>query len=71
VTIGGRPGLDAALGEKMGPGFSEAELLLALDRLFSAYLALRRAPTEIFSEVVKRLGVTPFRDALYEVPRAA
>jgi len=71
VTIGGRPGLDAALGEKMGPGFSEAELLLALDRLFSAYLALRREPTEIFSEVVRRLGVTPFRDALYEVARAA
>lgn len=71
VTIGGRPGLDAALGEKMGPGFSEGELLPALDRLFSAYLELRLGPTDCFSEVVKRLGVAPFRDALYEVARAA
>jgi sulfite reductase (NADPH) hemoprotein beta-component len=71
VTLGGRPGLDAALGEKMGPGFSEAELMLALDRMFSTYLQLREKPSEQFAEAVRRLGVAPFRDALYEVARAA
>lgn len=71
VTIGGRPGLDAALGQKMGPGFSEAELMHALDRLFSAYLGLREQPSEVFCDTVKRIGVDPFRNALYEVPCAA
>ena len=71
ITLGGRVGMEAALGEKMGPGFSEPELLLALDRLFEAYLALRLASDEMFSETVKRLGTSPFKSALYEVADAA
>jgi sulfite reductase (NADPH) hemoprotein beta-component len=71
VTLGGRVGMDAALGDKMGPGFSEPELLLALDRLFEAYLALRRSADEAFGETVKRLGTSPFKSALYEVADAA
>ena len=71
ITLGGRVGMDAALGEKMGPGFSEPELLLALDRLFGAYLALRLGSDEVFSETVKRLGTSLFKLALYEVADAA
>ena len=71
ITLGGRVGMDAALGEKMGPGFSEPELLLALDRLFEAYLALRLGSGEVFSETVRRLGTSPFKSALYEVADAA
>ena len=71
ITLGGRVGMDAALGEKMGPGFSEPELLLALDRLFEAYLALRLGSDEVFSETVKRLGTSPFKSALYDVANAA
>lgn len=71
ITLGGRVGMDAALGEKMGPGFSEPELLLALDRLFEAYLAMRLGSDEVFSETVKRLGTSPFKSALYEVADAA
>ncbi|MDG1932928.1 MAG: nitrite/sulfite reductase [Luminiphilus sp.] len=71
ITLGGRVGMDAALGEKMGPGFTEPELLLALDRLFEAYLALRLGIDEVFSKTVSRLGTSPFQSALYEVPDAA
>ena len=71
ITLGGRVGMDAALGEKMGPGFTEPELLLALDRLFEAYLALRRDSDEVFSATVKRLGTSSFKSALYEVADAA
>ena len=71
VTLGGRVGMDAALGDKMGPGFSQPELLLALDRLFEAYLALRRSADEAFAETVERLGTSPFKSALYEVADAA
>ena len=62
--------MSAALGQKMGPGFTEPELMEALDRLFSAYLTLRRANTETFAQAVTRLGVEPFRSALYEVAHA-
>ena len=71
ITVGGRTGMDAARGEKMGPGFSEPKLLLALDRLFEAYLALRRSADEAFGETVKRLGTSPFKSALYGVADAA
>ena len=71
ITLGGRVGMDAALGEKMGPGFTEPELFLALDRLFEAYLALRLGSDEVFSKTVSRLGTSPFQSALYEVPDAA
>ena len=71
ITLGGRVGMDAALGEKMGPGFTEPELLLALDRLFEAYLALRRDSDEVFSATVMRLGTSSFKSALYEVADAA
>ena len=63
--------MDAALGQKMGPGFSESALMEALDRLLSVYMKLRRANTETFSQAVTRLGVEPFRSALYEVSHAA
>ena len=41
ITVGGSAGNDAAIGEKMGRGFSVDELMPALDRLIDAYLALR------------------------------
>ena len=71
VTLGGRSGLDTALGEKMGPGFSEGELMNALDRLFDRYLMLRESSSETFAETVQRLGTESFKAALYGVEDAA
>ena len=71
LTLGGRGGLAAKLGDKMGPGFGEDDLVLALDRLLDTYLALRLSPAETFAASVERLGTEPFRIALYEVSDAA
>ena len=71
ITLGGRAGNDAAIGEKMGRGFNVDELMPALDRLIDAYLALRLHEGEIFAETVKRLGTAPFQEALYVVDQAA
>ena len=71
ITLGGRAGNDAAIGEKMGRGFNIDELMPALDRLIDAYLALRLHEGEIFAETVKRLGTVPFQEALYVVDQAA
>ena len=71
ITLGGRAGNDAAIGEKMGRGFNVDELMPALDRLIDAYLALRLHDREIFVETVKRLGTEPFKEALYVIDQAA
>ena len=71
LTLGGRGGLAAKLGDKMGPGFSEDDLILALDRMLDTFLALRLSPSETFAASVERLGTEPFRAALYEVSRDA
>jgi len=71
ITLGGRAGNDAAIGEKMGRGFNVDELMPALDRLIDAYLALRLQEGEIFAETVKRLGTLPFQEALYVIDQAA
>ncbi|REJ60803.1 MAG: nitrite/sulfite reductase, partial [Proteobacteria bacterium] len=67
ITVGGSAGNDAAIGEKMGRGFSVDELMPALDRLIDAYLALRLSGDETFAAAVKRLGTVPFQEALYVV----
>ena len=71
ITVGGSAGNDAAIGEKMGRGFSVDELMPALDRLIDAYLALRLSEEETFVAAVKRLGTVPFQEALYVVDQAA
>ena len=71
ITLGGRAGNDAAIGEKMGRGFNVDELMPALDRLIDAYLVLRLHEGEIFAETVKRLGTLPFQEALYVIDQAA
>ena len=71
LTLGGRGGLAARLGDKMGPGFSEDDLMLALDRMLDTFLALRLSSSETFAATVERVGTEPFRAALYEVRDAA
>ena len=71
ITVGGSAGNDAAIGEKMGRGFSVDELMPALDRLIDAYLALRLNEDETFVAAVKRLGTVPFQEALYVIDQAA
>ena len=71
LTLGGRGGLAAKLGDKMGPGFSEDDLVLALDRMLDTFLALRLSSSETFAATVERVGTEPFRSALYEVRDAA
>jgi sulfite reductase (NADPH) hemoprotein beta-component len=71
LTLGGRGGLAAKLGDKMGPGFSEDDLVLAIDRTLDTFLALRLSSSETFAATVERVGTEPFRAALYEVRNAA
>ncbi|MCU4652704.1 nitrite/sulfite reductase [Roseibacterium sp. SDUM158016] len=71
ITLGGDGTEDAALGERAGPGFSADEIVPAIERILRAYLDLRRGPSETFLEAYRRLGLAPFRAALYPAQSVA
>ena len=70
VTLGGRPGIDAAIGQRMGPGFAHDEIVPAVMRLLHAQLRLRDEG-ETMAETVRRIGIAPYKAALYEEVRDA
>ena len=70
VTLGGDATLDAAIGQRAGPGFSATEIVPAIERLVLAYLDLRESEDETFLETYQRLGLDPFKAALYPEVKA-
>ena len=65
LTLGGTDGDALAIGERTGPGFSAEEVVPAIERLITAYLALRKDEDESFLTTYQRLGAAPFKSALY------
>jgi sulfite reductase (NADPH) hemoprotein beta-component len=65
ITLGGDGTETAAIGEKAGHGFAYDEVVPAVERLIEAYLDLRLEPGESFLQAFRRLGIEPFRAALY------
>jgi sulfite reductase (NADPH) hemoprotein beta-component len=64
ITLGGSATNDAALGEIVGPSFSYDDVVDAIETILRTYLA-RRAPGETFIETYRRIGLPPFKEALY------
>jgi sulfite reductase (NADPH) hemoprotein beta-component len=65
ITLGGDATEDAVIGERAGPGFAYDQIVPAIERLVFAYLDLRESPDETFLEAYKRVGLPPFKAALY------
>ena len=65
ITLGGDHTETAAIGERAGPGFSYDEIVPAIERLIEAYLRLRTDQGEQFIDTYRRLGLAPFKAALY------
>ncbi|MEE4184193.1 MAG: nitrite/sulfite reductase [Gammaproteobacteria bacterium] len=63
-TLGGSSGADAALGDRTGPGFSAAEAAPAVEKILQTYLAVRHEG-ERFLDTYRRVGMQPFKEALY------
>ena len=70
ITLGGDGTETAAIGERAGPGFSADDIVPAIERLVLGYLALRTDATETFLQTFRRLGLAPFKTALYPEARA-
>ena len=65
VTLGGSADEDAAVGDIIGPAFTEERIVDAVETIVDTYLALRTAPEETFLETYRRVGVDPFKEKLY------
>lgn len=65
ITLGGSGDESAAVGEIIGPGFSGDDVAGAIDTLVNRYVELRDEASETFLQVVKRVGLEPFKEALY------
>ena len=73
VEIGGnqgrtRAGAAAALGKVLGPSFARADIPDVIERLITCYLAHRDSEAERFVDVVHRIGLEPFKEAVYGYP---
>ncbi|WP_226621163.1 nitrite/sulfite reductase [Alloyangia pacifica] len=69
ITLGGDGTETAALGERTGPGFSYEEIVPAIERLVDAYVENRESADETFLQAYRRLGMAPFKEALYETEK--
>jgi sulfite reductase (NADPH) hemoprotein beta-component len=71
IMLGGDGTEDAQIGERAGPGFSADEIIPAVERIVMAYLDLRSDPSETFLQAYRRLGLAPFKAALYPQKQAS
>ena len=69
LTLGGDATLNAAVGERLGPGLAAEDVPEAIERIVGVYLG-ERQPGESFIDAVRRLGLAPFKAAFQEVADA-
>jgi sulfite reductase (NADPH) hemoprotein beta-component len=66
ITLGGSGDEKAAIGQIVGPGFSSENVVGAVETIVETYMGLRRGESETFLEAFRRVGLAPFKEALYE-----
>lgn len=65
ITLGGDGTETTVIGDRTGPGFAYDDIIPAIERLIYAYLDLRFDADETFLATYRRLGMAPFKEALY------
>ena len=64
ITLGGDASENASIGKIVGAGFSEAEVVDAIESLVTKYIDIRDAG-ERFIDTYRRVGTDPFKEVLY------
>ena len=64
LTLGGNQGNFASIGKVIGPSFSEEELPGVIKKIISTFIKHRHLD-EIFIDCVSRIGLQPFKEAVY------
>jgi len=65
LLLGGSEGADCSLGKITGPGFDEDGVVDAVEKATDVYLR-EREDGERFLDTYRRIGIEPFKEALYE-----
>ena len=66
ITLGGSADETCSLGTLTGPGFSTDEVVDAVETVVNTYLDVRHDRSEDFLAAFRRVGMAPFKQALYE-----
>ncbi len=66
ITLGGSADEKAAIGQITGPGFSSENVVEAIETIVETYTGLRLSEQETFIDAYRRVGMAPFKEALYE-----
>ncbi|AMK22671.1 MULTISPECIES: nitrite/sulfite reductase [unclassified Sphingobium] len=64
LSLGGSGAEDASVGQITGPGFSEDGVVDAIEKVTDLYLS-QREEGERFLDTYRRLGMKPFKEAIY------
>ena len=64
ITLGGSADENTAIGDIVGPAFSERDIVDAVDAIVNTYLGLRE-DGESFIDAYRRVGLKPFKETLY------
>ena len=64
LTLGGSSGRDASLGDRLGPGLAQQDVPGAIEAIVDRYLELREEG-EKFLDTYRRVGIEPFKEAVY------
>jgi sulfite reductase (NADPH) hemoprotein beta-component len=66
ITVGGSPAGPASLGEVLGPSVAKDRVADTIGKLLEVYVRERDGEDEQFLQTVRRIGVEPFRERVYE-----
>ena len=66
LTLGGTADETCSIGDITGRGFSSEKIVDAVETVVDTYLKLRDGQDEDFLAAYRRLGMKPFKEALYE-----
>jgi sulfite reductase (NADPH) hemoprotein beta-component len=64
LTLGGSSDQHASLGDRLGPGLPQAEVPAAIRKIVDTYLVVREQH-ERFLDTYRRVGIEPFKSAVY------
>ncbi|MGD0636387.1 MAG: nitrite/sulfite reductase [Beijerinckiaceae bacterium] len=65
LSLGGTADETCSIGDITGRGFSSEGIVDAVETVIDTYLKLRKDETEDFLAAFRRLGMSPFKEALY------
>jgi sulfite reductase (NADPH) hemoprotein beta-component len=66
ITLGGQQGVNASLGKVIGPSFSADEVPVVIKEILNVYVAQRDSEEELFIDCYNRIGLDPFKEAIYK-----